>query len=230
MKGQRMPGCALLAIRSDHEHFPERSEHQCQRLDSRRPYAVVVTDEDDHSASRSPPHTTGRRYAIPPRADNAFLAPRDEARPLCATGAPFGIATRAGRARRGVLQSGWPDLNRRPHAPQACALPGCATPRVSASANAGRVPRATRNRNKHSAVRILTAREMHAVGTRASARMRARVNFDRSRTRSGVNFVALQDAMWSERSHEPTQLRGLVSPTGSGLRFAVLPTHPGIGT
>src|SRR5215469_11367273 len=25
--------------------------------------------------------------------------------------------------------SGWPDLNRRPHAPQACALPGCATPR-----------------------------------------------------------------------------------------------------
>jgi hypothetical protein len=25
--------------------------------------------------------------------------------------------------------SGWPDLNRRPHAPQACTLPGCATPR-----------------------------------------------------------------------------------------------------
>jgi hypothetical protein len=25
--------------------------------------------------------------------------------------------------------SGWPDLNRRPHAPQACALPVCATPR-----------------------------------------------------------------------------------------------------
>src|SRR5438309_5159322 len=29
--------------------------------------------------------------------------------------------------------SGRPDLNRRPHAPQACALPGCATPRPDQS-------------------------------------------------------------------------------------------------
>src|SRR5262249_29656852 len=30
---------------------------------------------------------------------------------------------------RRFVWSGRPDLNRRPHAPQACALPGCATPR-----------------------------------------------------------------------------------------------------
>ena len=34
------------------------------------------------------------------------------------------------RAERILNWSGWPDLNRRPHAPQACALPGCATPRL----------------------------------------------------------------------------------------------------
>src|SRR5437588_10763598 len=39
--------------------------------------------------------------------------------------------------------SGRPDLNRRPHAPQACALPGCATPRPSVSATTLRpTPRA----------------------------------------------------------------------------------------
>ena len=72
-------------------------------------------------------------------------------------------ATSNPRPRRSVegapwrpLQSGRPDLNRRPHAPQACALPGCATPRVSAFANARRVPWALRARNKSRIVRILT--------------------------------------------------------------------------
>jgi len=40
-----------------------------------------------------------------------------------------GEQTLTPRKERIYRWSGWPDLNRRPHAPQACALPGCATPR-----------------------------------------------------------------------------------------------------
>src|SRR5215831_11094839 len=40
-----------------------------------------------------------------------------------------GEVTLTPRKERIYRWSGWPDLNRRPHAPQACALPGCATPR-----------------------------------------------------------------------------------------------------
>ena len=64
-----------------------------------------------------------------------------------------------------ALQSGRPDLNRRPHAPQACALPGCATPRVFARRRTrGRVPRALWTRNER-ARQDSDPRAMHASAT-----------------------------------------------------------------
>ncbi len=60
--------------------------------------------------------------------------------PLCHNGPAFAVrscdqafdadfAVCAIRAERTTRWSGRPDLNRGPHAPQACALPDCATPR-----------------------------------------------------------------------------------------------------
>src|SRR5215471_1280633 len=62
-------------------------------------------------------HKSGSRQSY----GSEKLCPADQ-RPFRVRKIPFGRELKS--------WSGRPDLNRGPHAPQACALPGCATPRL----------------------------------------------------------------------------------------------------
>ena len=56
------------------------------------------------------------------------LAQRRGTRPFCNVAVPEPASSSSGGSNEG-FSSGRPDLNRGPHRPERCALPGCATPR-----------------------------------------------------------------------------------------------------
>jgi hypothetical protein len=113
--------------------------------------------------------------------------------------------------------SGWPDLNRRPHAPQACALPGCATPRPF-----GRRPHRSRRQGSIAVVRggrpspgaanrigsnirdlgNVIAREVLSGATRQAARVKSVTKLD-------------PDSGFTRRGRPPTSLSGLSRPRRS---------------
>ena len=120
MERQRVADGAPLAVGRHDPDLADRVERRRERRDAGRVDAVVVGDEDDGTIRLV--HASGG----PQR--RRIYQPLDFGRSSAPPGAEPGSIFAAGVA--GVEWSGRLDLNQRPLAPHASALPGCATPRT----------------------------------------------------------------------------------------------------
>jgi hypothetical protein len=102
--------------------------------------------------------------------------------------------------RRKKVWSGRLDLNQRPHAPQACALPGCATSRLSASHCACCSPRLQTRGSFVLAEnpRLLRGELQHRIGPSAYHSDSRTVNNERSESRRSSNVLRLSGSECGE--------------------------------
>src|SRR5258708_10381274 len=108
-------GLEAIAVEEVRDHEEQRDQPPTPRAED------TVVHEQNVAGEGQPGRREERRedlHGLPPRLTSAHV-----------TLAPGSEATGRSDSTREGLWSGWPDLNRRPPAPQAGALPGCATSR-----------------------------------------------------------------------------------------------------